>query len=377
MSLANLKPKIFFILGTLILMSCSNDEIIPDTDVNDFLDYGLYWFDANNDSRKGFNEGNNTVTDVGSSYYDDSKPTMIYFHGWQPGTASDNYAREDFYFEDGDVNTVQFWKNKGWNVGVFYWNQFADEDEVKDAEAKIWSINGPRNMRYRLSDGSYSESQSPSTNLATLATNQLQTILAGNTSNNLRFAGHSLGSQLATYTAYILNTRINDGTESGLLKVDRLELLDPFWSSGTKNFLNDDWTGERVRTHITDMIDRDDLAVTWYSSSLILNTGVGDSNTPLKDIVAFQNIRLWYVNAIDIAAKHVNVRHHYFWSVNFDAPKEVAKDSLNMTTGTGNVAASATTEISRIRNMMGDKNTWDQVEGRYTPTPADDEFELK
>ena len=42
------------------------------------------------------------------------------------------------------------WKADGWNVAIFYWNQMADEDEVKDAEAKIWSTNGPKGMRYRL-----------------------------------------------------------------------------------------------------------------------------------------------------------------------------------------------------------------------------------
>jgi hypothetical protein len=37
----------------------------------------------------------------------------------------------------------------GYNVGIMYWNQFADEDEVKDAEAKIWTATGTRAMRWK------------------------------------------------------------------------------------------------------------------------------------------------------------------------------------------------------------------------------------
>ena len=302
---------------------------------------------------------------------------MIYFHGWQLGSSEDNFRREGFYFEDGDVNTVQFWKNKGWNVAIFYWNQFADEVEVKDAEAKIWSVNGPRNMRYRQSNGNYSTLQSPSTDVANLAANQIKIALNLNTSNNVRFAGHSLGAQLASRTAMIISNDVNKGDISTGLKVDRLELLDPFWSAGGKSYLNNEWTGENSRGHINTMINRDNLAVTWYNSSLITDIGIGDRNNDLQDMVAYQSVRPWYVNAIDVAAKHTNVRHSYFWSINFDAPREVTINFFNRRRGTGNVAASATTEIARIRNMMGDDNEWDQVEGRFTPTPEDDEFEIK
>ena len=287
----NTKLSFPFLVSTLMLFfgSCSTEELdeISTEELtttvssnvaigNDFLDYGLYWFDANNNSTKGFNEVNNTAINVSSSYYDSSKPTMIYFHGWQLGSSEDNFRREGFYFEDGDVNTVQFWKNKGWNVAIFYWNQFADEVEVKDAEAKIWSVNGPRNMRYRQSNGNYSTLQSPSTDVANLAANQIKIALNLNTSNNVRFAGHSLGAQLASRTAMIISNDVNKGDISTGLKVDRLELLDPFWSAGGKSYLNNSWTGENSRGHINTMINRDNLAVTWYNSCLLYTSDAAD-----------------------------------------------------------------------------------------------------
>ena len=393
MQTTNLKPKAFYFIVALLLFSCANEdiediELIETTNLNelasakiivdDSLDYGLYWFNEHNESVKGFDENNNTAIDVASSYYNASQPTLIFFHGWQPLSSIQNYNREDFYFDDGNVNTVQFWKDKGWNIAIFYWNQFADELEVKNAEAKIWDAeNGPKKMRYLLSNGTYSELQSPTQNLADLAANQINITVGDNTSNNVRFAGHSLGAQLDTNTAYIISDRINSGAYPATLEVDRLELLDPFWSADDKSYLENDWTGERSREYIDTMISRNNTAITWYSSSLILDIGIGDSNEDLKDKVAYQSVRPWYVNPVDIIAKHINVRHSYFWSLNFDAPKEVAINWLFQKRDTGKPAASATTETARIREMMGDNNYWDQVKGRYTATPEDDEFQIK
>ncbi len=384
---------------SFLIFSCAVDEtdnLIENetTEVNvsnrsaDFLDYGVYWFNSQNQSAKAFDERTNRKINVSSSFYDPSKPTVVYFHGWQNNTSRDNYRRETFQFVDAsnnvNVNTAQIWKNKGWNVAIFYWNQFADEGELKDAEAKIWSTNGNRKMRYRLSDGSYSERQAPTNSLGIEAFNQLSALLANNTSNNIRFVGHSLGNQLATYTSFLFSTAVKKGNLSARLMPNRLELLDPFWSKGRKNYLGDynndgsnDWTGERVRWYVQEMKNRNNLATTWYSSSLILNAGIGDSNNRLKDIAAFQSVRYWYVSAIDVVAKHVNARHSYFWGLNFDAPAEVRVNWLLQRTKTGRVAASASTSTSRIRQMMGSANLWDQVEGRYTATPEDDMFQIK
>lgn len=31
------------------------------------------------------------------------------------------------------------WIQAGWNVGAFYWNQYADEELPQDTECKIWT----------------------------------------------------------------------------------------------------------------------------------------------------------------------------------------------------------------------------------------------
>lgn len=40
------------------------------------------------------------------------------------------------------MNGVDVWIDKGWNIGIFYWDMFLDEFSVIDVEVKIWSNNG-------------------------------------------------------------------------------------------------------------------------------------------------------------------------------------------------------------------------------------------
>jgi hypothetical protein len=117
---------------------------------------------------------------LSNAIYDPSKPTVIYFHGWQPGSGGN---KEGFLWTNPQqssetIQTLTAWKAAGWNVGVFYWNQFADEGTVFDlvpvyvseAEAKIWSSQGPKGMRYKywVNGSSRYSATSPSANALNL-----------------------------------------------------------------------------------------------------------------------------------------------------------------------------------------------------------------
>lgn len=351
----------------------------------DTLDYGLYWFDGNNNSVKAV-EPDGTVNNVSRKFYDSSKPTIVHFHGWQPGSATrgEGYDREDFRFIWGseDVITSTSWKNKGWNVAYFYWNQFADELEVKDAEAKMWTANGPRGLRYRLSDGSYSSALAPNKSIGQLAFEQVTAALGDNTSHYVRLSGHSLGNQLASIVAGKISDAIYAGDAGVNVMVDRLELLDPFWSQDGKSYLGDtngdgqlDWTGEQTRLIVQKLIERHNIPVTTYLSSNINNLWIGDKNLELRAMVTEVSNRFWYL--ADEINKHNHVVPYYFRTMASAPPEEVTINWWGQRKQTGNVAASASTSDSRVLQMMSDKYYWDQVEGRYTADPADDQFELK
>ncbi|KZY66752.1 MULTISPECIES: cell adhesion protein [unclassified Oleiphilus] len=369
-----------FLSFSVLIFSSSFAAAAQDT-----LDYGLYWFDENNTSVKAI-EQDGTVNNVSLNYFDPTKSTIIHFHGWQNGSSQNNYSREDFLFDYNGENVITSasWKARDWNIAYFYWNQLADEAEVKDAEAKIWTPNGPRGMRYRLNDGSYSTALSPNKSVSDIAFEQITSVLSGSTSYYVRLSGHSLGSQLATNVTKKISDAVYNGTVGNNLTVDRLELLDPFWSADPKSYLGDangdgntDWVGEHARWDIQTLIDRHNLPVTWYKSSGILDIWIGDRNTILEGMVTFIHNRFWYLSGPDFVNKHNHVVPWYFRSMASNAPEEVTITWWGARRTTGKLAASARTSDSRIQEMMGDRYHWDQVEGRYTTDPSDDQFERK
>jgi len=351
----------------------------------EFLDYGLHWVRVENGAEsqvKALDDDGNIIP-LTVNYYDDSRPTIIYFHGWRSGSSEEDYNRDNFTFSDnGNSLSHLAWKQMGWNVGIYHWNQFADESEVKDAEAKMWSANGSKGMRYRLDDGSYSTLQSPTKSVGEMAFEHITTALANN-NESLRFAGHSLGNQLAVFVAEQINDGINAGTLPENVMPERIALLDPFWSQDGKSYLGDkngdgsnDWVGERTRWAIEDMIYDRDIAVEWYKTSAIFDVWIGDQNSELENIVAVTSVRFWYLSAIEIVGKHVNARHWYFQSAD-EEPEEVTINWWGGRQQTGWDAASARTSDDRIRVMMASGDEWDQVEGRYTAKTSDDQFEVK
>lgn len=340
-------------------------------------DMGYYWVAA---------DGQTTTKATGSNiagYYDSTKPTVIYYHGWQNGTcANGTCRRENFIFLDptqsnASVNTIANWKSQGWNVGIFYWNQFADESEVKDAEGKIWSISSTQGMRYKLPNGTYSSTGSPTSAISDIAYTDFLRIMGSYTGTEIRLAGHSLGSQLATIVTYKLFT-----TKSSLMP-KKLELLDPFWSKDAKTYLGDqvngtttstcltknnsnDWVGERIRCYIGIMTanrtTQTYLPVTWLKTSAVGTTGVGDANDGLKSIVALVNCNSAWWSLTQQTEKHVWAKNVYFWS----------KGNKGTTAGFPYADAS----LTDIRTAMnrGGTSGYSQTAGTTTATPSDDTF---
>lgn len=148
-----------------------------------------------------------------SPLFDPSKPTVIYVHGYQPRTIIRKF-RESLNWNDNDdeygldMNAADHWLKAGWNVGVFYWASYADEDYVHDAEAKIWSHDTSVGMRYRLLTQCgmgvkwrYVSSSVPCVS-EQLAAVLRRRFLPGTAS--YRLVGHSLGAQVVIHAATLL-----------------------------------------------------------------------------------------------------------------------------------------------------------------------------
>ncbi|MEI8633589.1 hypothetical protein P4S72_18925 [Vibrio sp. PP-XX7] len=235
--------RLIVILGSLLftLSAFARTGVFPQESF-DQLSYGLYWFGANNQYQKA-----SQATQYGGQYYDPSKPTLILIHGWQLGNMS-SQDRFVYWENDGgspDIDFANIWIAQGYNVGMIYWDQFADELDVRDAEAKIWTATSKHNMRWKDSDGDYHDG--PSQNVTELLPTNYLTAMKEYTGHDLRLAGHSLGNQVALRLADELATLADKGQIPEQIVPQRVSLLDSFYSNYSKDYLGYRWVGEVAR----------------------------------------------------------------------------------------------------------------------------------
>jgi hypothetical protein len=347
------------LFGTASVASVANAAVgtFPSSTFSS-LDYGLYWFgDADNYQKAIPNQSN--------AYYSVSKPTIIYIHGWQKGS-SKALNRESFNRKDAggpDLDLAYAWRQAGYNVGIMYWNQFADEDEVKDAEAKIWTATGTRAMRWRNNAGAYTNG--PTQSAADLLLQSYKDNLAGYTGSNIRIAGHSLGNQMAIVLAKKISDAVNAGTMNSKLLPKRIALLDPFYSQNGKTFLGNKWVGEVCREYVTNLKTKGVIFEAYRTSAASSSGFVGDANTGLMNMTAFTEMKTSYFSLTQQTQKHNAAVWHYLWSFGSNAP---------VITNTTTEAASAKTSDARINTIMSGTKKLVHDRGTTTKEPWDDTF---
>lgn len=329
-------------------------------------DYGIYWFGKGNVSEK-------FVSGQSNKYFDASKPTVIYVHGWKKDSQTNN-KKESFNFQDENgqiLNASDTWIEKGWNIGVFYWDIFSDEGSVTDAEAKIWSNNGPKKMRWRDHNGEYHDSNSK--NAGELFYDTYVQAMKDYQGNNIRITGHSLGNQMATY----LTKRVYDAADAGQvsknIKPNRLSLLDPYWSNIGKDYLSGKWTGEVCRSYVKDLKARG-TAIELYRSTYIDETPAGDNNQGELDQTAFIHLNAWFKSSFDIAGKHNAAVSMYFLSYLSPAPPLYNREGFKNYSKIEGNGPSASSSDSDIKNFMNSKYRYDQYTGAYTLSPKDNGY---
>ncbi|WP_139492706.1 lipase family protein [Brevibacillus dissolubilis] len=332
------------------------------------LDYGVYWFGKGNVSQK-------AVKGQANPYYDPAKPTVIFVHGWQP-LSSVMERREDFDYEQYFVyNTGDEWVDAGWNVGIFFWNQFADEEEVTDAEAKIWTADGPRGMRWLRNDEVYQTFEDLNRSASDLFVEEYMNALSDYKGDNIRIVGHSLGSQMATLLTKKVSDKVQAGQLPANLQPDRVALLDPFWSKWGKGYLGGKWTGEVSREYVS-ALKAKGIVFELYKSSAINDMWIGDENLEMRRMTTFVEYQPWYIPAVDQIGQHNIATKMYFSSFGFQAP-EVTVNWLGQRIKTGNTAPSAAMSDAEIGKRMDSGKKWVQVEGRMTQSTDDDWYEVK
>ena len=361
-----LKPNTnYTIILSKNIKDSSNNALLPEDYSWSFttstINYGLYWFGTNGEAQKYMPNKTNI-------FYSDSKPSVIYSHGWQSGSSKNDYWIEQPYITSdkySSFNTSTNWVAKGYNIGAFVWTQLADEDEVGDAEAKIWvAQNGLKNMRYRLSDNTYKDLGGTSS-VGDLFYSIYSTALKNNV-NDVTLVGHSLGNQVVTKLTENIMTNYESGKISKSLVPKRIALLDPFWSKNAKSYLSNKWTGAKSREVIAKAISTYGVAVEQYKSTAIGGLLVGDENVDMRKMTAFYRIWPDFIPATEAATQH---SYAYVWYF----------DSIGYSISTTNGVTGAASSINSLKNIMNYGKSsfyyyYNTGSGNKTPTSSDDTF---
>lgn len=324
-------------------------------EVNDF---GIYFYGT---------QQNSITTDIAgcqkyipgepNAFFDPSKPTLIYVHGWQKGSVSSR-GREGFLFtQDNQWQNVQnYWRNAGWNVAIFHWVQMADDDYGAmpvDTEKKIYDANSSGvGMRWKKSDGNFSSRGNSTLNVTQLFRQEYQKII-GASAANIRVMGNSLGGNLTM-------SMLREVAINGSRLPERVTLMDPYWDS----YLGDpeDYVTLPAGMANTKQVGRDaavrlnakNVAIEYFRTSA---AGASGYNKGVADIAAYVNFIPGYTD--DVVAKHTQPPRQYMWSIGFSAP--AVGPSPNMTN-------------ANVRTMMNTQMYWNHVGGTATATPSDDSY---
>lgn len=337
------------------------------------LDYGIYFYgkQTSNDSIAGAQK---FVPNEANLFFDPMKPTIIYTHGWQLGGTKSG-GRENFTLKDNglEIHSHNEWIDKGWNVGIFHWIQFADDGNIpppREAEAKIYDVNNTLSgIRWTRSNGTLVNDASLTKNVTELYTEAYQQVFNSNyQGSEIRLVGNSLGGNLTM--SLLMELHQNSISP----KPKRITLIDPYWSFNlTNNQVHFPYNYGDAYQLSTDAAkiyrDQYGAAIEYFRTSL---AGAIGSNDSLIAVTAFSHYGTDY--SWNVVNKHTVPVRQYFWSIAFPSPTELSyPDNLP----TGNVAASAATNNARIRELMVNHHYWNHVQGRGTVSPADDKYEIR
>ena len=321
-------------------------------------DNGIYFYGTQQNSiRTDFAGNQKYITGEPNAFFDPNKPTIIYTHGWQKGGVTSR-GREGFLFtEDNQWQNVQnYWRNAGWNVGIFHWIQMADDDwgaMPVDTEKKIYDANSNIGMRWKKSDGSFATRGNPTINVTQMYRQEYLKIAAV-ASAEIRLIGNSLGGNMTVAMGREL--AIN-----GSRLPNRISLMDPYWDGQLNG--NDGITvpgnladNKAVGADGAARLYNGGVAIEYFRSSIAGQQGY---NKAVADICAYTNFIPGYTN--NPIAKHTQPTRQYLWALAFNPPA---------------VGTSPRTSNVFVRNMMVTQLFWDHTGGTATATPSDDTFTL-
>lgn len=259
---------------------------------------------------------------IDSEWIDPTANTLVFSHGWSPGMGDDHapidqWSDNESITGDGCVSSANpgnnpepcepedydpsFWTAQGWNVIYLDWRYYADTLDVVDAEERIYqNVQGSNNVVDLLFD-------------------ELIEFLdmSGWNGDELRIAGHSLGSQIALNLAAKIKT--SSASSAYKNKLTRIALLDHFFSNWAKDFLPQSdpscsdwwwwpcdhiWVSEYALDYLLKDIGADTVIESYRTSPVSSTVFVGDSADEFNKRTVFAELKPWFYNSLALDAKH-------------------------------------------------------------------------
>jgi hypothetical protein len=383
------------ILGGAAIADWDADTKSLQTYYYEVLDIGLYFYGIQQNSVK--NEPGVKSEVAGcqkyipgepNPFFDPSKPTLIYVHGWQQGGINAR-GRESFLLEQGGAyeNVQNYWKlaPAKWNVAIFHWPQLADDDfaaQPIDTEKKIYdAVSSGIGMRWKRSNGSFTHSsQHPSNPVTRIFRQEYQKLVAASPTQEFRIIGNSLGGNLSM--SMLREVAINNGKLP-----TRVTLSDPYWnptgiSSNNialpRNFLtpiDGVITTKEVGTDAGQRLHAKGVAIEYTRTS---TAGIIGYNPKLAAISYYSHFRPDYAGVGEILPAHIAARHtqafkQYMWAIAFQQPPTVLAFLNHPESRTG---PSPNNTFEFVRSMMDTNQFFDMIKGATseTPNPNDDRY---
>ncbi|MBO5776540.1 MAG: hypothetical protein J6R35_04120 [Clostridia bacterium] len=308
------------------------------------LDQGFFWCK--------YDEAQNEVIKVdadseeGAALVDPNKPTIINIHGM---TDSGGHSEEMYWWPSRNgtldqvgyetpIQMLQFWLDRGYNVGMYSYNRFAAESGAFfNIEEKMWTTEGSVGIRYATPEDTYVEDASEFTVAEHFAAEWIRAtniLPEGFGNQDIRFAAHSMGGPVVLAGSFLLTELASVGQIDTNLLPDRICLQDTYFGTffpmGGDEFMNLGYENQLCRWSNKNISSPGEAAVeaikdiaannivieyyTYAASSLWMWHKPAMRKAVLENSVTF----MLTPDFVSITDQHCGVREFYMISILYD-----------------------------------------------------------
>lgn len=256
---------VLIVSSLTLAVACDNNDkagSVREVDMSLRTDtkYGLYWYGDSGELDDAVISAENLPT----QYYDPSKPTLIYSHGWKPAgedketlsTLAKTYSKTGG--DSGNVNYVKELKELGYNVAFWDWHDYAKDLDMLHNE--IWVVRSAENIEDKDSNYYAAVSALDGRSFAGELVRSMCAVMKDATDQEVVLVGHSFGGQMVTAAAYTLYKLAEEGViiNKNILP-DRVSLADPYMTgvnmSGQMDMLEESISSQPVAKKAADSFE--------------------------------------------------------------------------------------------------------------------------